>query len=161
MGSMGTVIVSPNRYQVLNPNVIPQGFVNNREASELLLGSTNLDVNEYKIGHIKVGSSPSALPFQSRQDSAGQGSGADTGPVSQGRAFAQSESTPTHLPAQGQSSRCGWAGLWHFTPRPRLYTYHGALVQSRTLIQVGSFYSYSGAHAVLRKVLLLTEHRSV
>ena len=52
MGSMGTVIVSPNRYQVLNPNVIPQGFVNNREASELLLGSTNLDVNEYKIGHI-------------------------------------------------------------------------------------------------------------
>ena len=104
---------------------------------------------------------PSALPFQSQQDSAGQGSGADTGPVSQGRAFAQSESTPTHLPAQGQSSRCGWAGLWHFTPRPRLYTYHGALVQSRTLIQVGSFYSYSGAHAVLRKVLLLTEHRSV
>nr|XP_025131427.1 myosin-16-like [Bubalus bubalis] len=42
------------RYQVLNPNVIPQGFVNNREASELLLGSTNLDVNEYKIGHIKI-----------------------------------------------------------------------------------------------------------
>ena len=66
MGSMGTVIVSPNRYQVLNPNVIPQGFVNNREASELLLGSTNLDVNEYKIGHIKVGSSPSALSQEGR-----------------------------------------------------------------------------------------------
>ena len=66
MGSMGTVTVSPNRYQVLNPNVIPQGFVNNREASELLLGSTNLDVNEYKIGHIKVGSSPSALSQEGR-----------------------------------------------------------------------------------------------
>lgn len=57
---MGTVIVSPNRYQVLNPNVIPQGFVS-KKASELLLGSINLDVNEYKIGHTKVGSSPSAL----------------------------------------------------------------------------------------------------
>lgn len=61
--------------------------------------------------------------------------------MSQGQAFAQSESTPTHLPAQDQSSRCGWAGLGRFTPGPRPYTYHGALVQSRTLIQVGSFYS--------------------
>ncbi|CAN0493650.1 unnamed protein product [Rangifer tarandus platyrhynchus] len=48
----------PNRlqypeYHVLNPNVIPQRFVN-KKASELLLGSINLDVNEYKIGHIKV-----------------------------------------------------------------------------------------------------------
>ena len=63
---MGTVIVSPNWYQVLNPDVIPQGFVNNREASELLLGSINLDVNEYKIGHTKVGSSPSALSQEGR-----------------------------------------------------------------------------------------------
>ncbi|KAM9725152.1 LOW QUALITY PROTEIN: uncharacterized protein MYH16 [Dama dama] len=41
------------RYQALNPSVIPQGFVN-KKASELLLGSINLDVNEYKIGHTKV-----------------------------------------------------------------------------------------------------------
>lgn len=49
--------LSPNRYQVLNPNVIPQGFVDNKKASELLLGSIDLDVNEYKIGHTKVGAS--------------------------------------------------------------------------------------------------------
>ncbi|XP_074137348.1 putative uncharacterized protein MYH16 [Sminthopsis crassicaudata] len=42
------------RYQVLNPNVIPQGFVDNKKASELLLGSIDIDVNEYKIGHTKV-----------------------------------------------------------------------------------------------------------
>lgn len=48
---------SPDRYQVLNPNVIPQGFVDNKKASELLLASIDLDVNEYKIGHTKVGSS--------------------------------------------------------------------------------------------------------
>ncbi|XP_006150230.1 myosin-16 [Tupaia chinensis] len=42
------------RYQVLNPNVIPQGFVDNKKASELLLGSIDLDVNDYKIGHTKV-----------------------------------------------------------------------------------------------------------
>lgn len=42
---------------MLNPNVIPQGFVDNKKASELLLGSIDLDVNEYKIGHTKVASS--------------------------------------------------------------------------------------------------------
>ncbi|XP_025060351.1 myosin-16 [Alligator sinensis] len=42
------------RYQVLNPNVIPQGFVDNKKASELLLGSTGLGEDEYKIGHTKV-----------------------------------------------------------------------------------------------------------
>lgn len=42
---------------MLNPNVIPQGFVDNKKASELLLGSIDLDVNEYKIGHTKVGPS--------------------------------------------------------------------------------------------------------
>lgn len=51
---------SPHRYQVLNPNVIPQGFVDNKKASELLLGSIDLDVNEYKIGHTKVRSSSGA-----------------------------------------------------------------------------------------------------
>ncbi|XP_066130362.1 myosin-16 [Saccopteryx bilineata] len=42
------------RYQVLNPNVIPQGFVDNKKASELLLASIDLDANEYKVGHTKV-----------------------------------------------------------------------------------------------------------
>ncbi|KAH1183969.1 hypothetical protein KIL84_014585 [Mauremys mutica] len=42
------------RYQVLNPTVIPQGFVDNKKASELLLGSLELGENEYKIGHTKV-----------------------------------------------------------------------------------------------------------
>ncbi|XP_059980805.1 myosin-16 [Lagenorhynchus albirostris] len=49
------------RYQVLNPSVISQGFVDNKKASELLLGSIDLDVNEYKIGHTKVWSSHSGL----------------------------------------------------------------------------------------------------
>ncbi|KAL7979262.1 hypothetical protein Chor_015286 [Crotalus horridus] len=42
------------RYQLLNPNVIPQGFVDNKKASELVLGSLGLEENEYKIGHTKV-----------------------------------------------------------------------------------------------------------
>lgn len=42
------------RYQLLNPNVIPQGFVDNKKASELVLGSLDLGENEYKIGHTKV-----------------------------------------------------------------------------------------------------------
>ena len=61
-----TVVIhpSPDRYQVLNPNVIPQGFVDNKKASELLLGSIDLDVNEYKIGHTKVGSTCCAPTLQ-------------------------------------------------------------------------------------------------
>lgn len=51
---------SPHRYQVLNPNVIPQGFVDNKKASELLLAAIDLDSNEYKIGHTKVRSSSGA-----------------------------------------------------------------------------------------------------
>uniref|UniRef100_G3T1M4 Uncharacterized protein n=1 Tax=Loxodonta africana TaxID=9785 RepID=G3T1M4_LOXAF len=42
------------RYQVLNLSVIPQGFVDNKKASELLLSAIDLDVNEYKIGYTKV-----------------------------------------------------------------------------------------------------------
>uniref|UniRef100_A0A803SKP6 Myosin heavy chain 16 n=1 Tax=Anolis carolinensis TaxID=28377 RepID=A0A803SKP6_ANOCA len=42
------------RYQVLNPNIIPSGFVDNKKASELLLGSLEMGENEYKIGHTKV-----------------------------------------------------------------------------------------------------------
>ncbi|XP_036404633.1 myosin-16-like [Megalops cyprinoides] len=42
------------RYYVLNPNVIPKGFVDNKKASELILASTGLDNMEYRIGHTKV-----------------------------------------------------------------------------------------------------------
>ncbi|KAI1884621.1 hypothetical protein AGOR_G00228270 [Albula goreensis] len=42
------------RYYVLNPNVIPKGFVDNKKASELILGTLGLDNMEYRIGHTKV-----------------------------------------------------------------------------------------------------------
>nr|XP_015215931.1 PREDICTED: myosin-16-like [Lepisosteus oculatus] len=42
------------RYYILNPNVIPKGFVDNKKASELILGSVGLDDMEYRIGHTKV-----------------------------------------------------------------------------------------------------------
>ncbi|KAK2836602.1 hypothetical protein Q7C36_014471 [Tachysurus vachellii] len=42
------------RYYILNPNIIPKGFVDNKKASELILGSIGLDKMEYKIGHTKV-----------------------------------------------------------------------------------------------------------
>nr|XP_006637180.1 PREDICTED: myosin-16 isoform X1 [Lepisosteus oculatus]XP_015215928.1 PREDICTED: myosin-16 isoform X1 [Lepisosteus oculatus]XP_015215929.1 PREDICTED: myosin-16 isoform X1 [Lepisosteus oculatus] len=42
------------RYYILNPNIIPKGFVDNKKASELILGSLGLDDMEYRIGHTKV-----------------------------------------------------------------------------------------------------------
>uniref|UniRef100_A0A667XSN2 Myosin-16-like n=1 Tax=Myripristis murdjan TaxID=586833 RepID=A0A667XSN2_9TELE len=42
------------RYYILNPNVIPKGFVDNKKASELILNSIQLDNTEYRIGHSKV-----------------------------------------------------------------------------------------------------------
>ncbi|KAM3864461.1 LOW QUALITY PROTEIN: myosin-16-like [Diretmus argenteus] len=42
------------RYYILNPNVIPKGFVDNKKASELILTSIGLDSMEYRIGHSKV-----------------------------------------------------------------------------------------------------------
>ncbi|XP_058509104.1 myosin-16-like [Solea solea] len=42
------------RYCILNPNVIPKGFVDNKKASEFILGSVGLDNMEYRIGHSKV-----------------------------------------------------------------------------------------------------------
>ncbi|XP_026180047.1 myosin-16-like [Mastacembelus armatus] len=42
------------RYYILNPNVIPKGFVDNKKASELILTSIGLDNMEYRIGHSKV-----------------------------------------------------------------------------------------------------------
>ncbi|KAL0978176.1 hypothetical protein UPYG_G00167050 [Umbra pygmaea] len=43
------------RYKVLNASVIPEGqFMDNKKASEKLLGSINVDHSQYKFGHTKV-----------------------------------------------------------------------------------------------------------
>uniref|UniRef100_A0A671XX08 Myosin, heavy chain b n=1 Tax=Sparus aurata TaxID=8175 RepID=A0A671XX08_SPAAU len=43
------------RYKVLNASVIPEGqFIDNKKASEKLLGSINVDHTQYKFGHTKV-----------------------------------------------------------------------------------------------------------
>ncbi|XP_012993681.2 myosin heavy chain, fast skeletal muscle [Esox lucius] len=43
------------RYKVLNASVIPEGqFMDNKKASEKLLGSINVDHTQYKFGHTKV-----------------------------------------------------------------------------------------------------------
>ncbi|XP_068450331.1 myosin heavy chain, fast skeletal muscle-like [Clinocottus analis] len=43
------------RYKVLNASVIPEGhFIDNKKASEKLLGSINIDQTQYKFGHTKV-----------------------------------------------------------------------------------------------------------
>ncbi|XP_041944180.1 myosin heavy chain, fast skeletal muscle-like [Alosa sapidissima] len=43
------------RYKVLNASVIPEGqFMDNKTASAKLLGSIDVDQNEYKLGHTKV-----------------------------------------------------------------------------------------------------------
>uniref|UniRef100_A0A4W5R2L6 Myosin, heavy chain b n=1 Tax=Hucho hucho TaxID=62062 RepID=A0A4W5R2L6_9TELE len=43
------------RYKVLNASVIPDGqFIDNKKASERLLGSIDVDKSQYKFGHTKV-----------------------------------------------------------------------------------------------------------
>ncbi|XP_046879893.1 myosin-7-like [Hypomesus transpacificus] len=43
------------RYRILNPNVIPEGaFMDNKKAAEKLLGSLDIDHEEYRLGHTKV-----------------------------------------------------------------------------------------------------------
>ncbi|XP_076000045.1 myosin heavy chain, fast skeletal muscle-like [Genypterus blacodes] len=43
------------RYKVLNASVIPEGqFIDNKKASEKLLGSVDVDHTQYKFGHTKV-----------------------------------------------------------------------------------------------------------
>ncbi|KAM4606658.1 myosin-7-like [Polymixia lowei] len=43
------------RYRILNPNAIPEGqFIDNKKAAEKLLGSLDLDHEQYKLGHTKV-----------------------------------------------------------------------------------------------------------
>uniref|UniRef100_A0A4W5MEC7 Myosin motor domain-containing protein n=1 Tax=Hucho hucho TaxID=62062 RepID=A0A4W5MEC7_9TELE len=44
-----------NRYKVLNASVIPEGqFMDNKKASEKLLGSIDINHEDYKFGHTKV-----------------------------------------------------------------------------------------------------------
>ena len=44
-----------NRYKVLNASACPDGaFMDNKKASEKLLGSIDVPVDEYKFGHTKV-----------------------------------------------------------------------------------------------------------
>ncbi|XP_053186083.1 myosin-7-like [Scomber japonicus] len=43
------------RYRILNPNAIPEGqFIDNKKASEKLLGSLDIDHTQYRLGHTKV-----------------------------------------------------------------------------------------------------------
>lgn len=44
-----------NRYKVLNASVIPEGqFIDNKKAAEKLLGSIDVDHDQYRFGHTKV-----------------------------------------------------------------------------------------------------------
>lgn len=44
------------RYRILNPSSIPEGqFIDNKKAAEKLLGSLDIDHEQYKLGHTKVG----------------------------------------------------------------------------------------------------------
>ncbi|XP_076149587.1 myosin-7-like [Alosa pseudoharengus] len=43
------------RYRILNPSSIPEGqFIDSKKAAEKLLGSLEIDHNQYKLGHTKV-----------------------------------------------------------------------------------------------------------
>ncbi|OXB69928.1 UNVERIFIED_CONTAM: hypothetical protein H355_010480 [Colinus virginianus] len=43
------------RYRILNPTAIPEGqFIDSRKSAEKLLGSLDIDHNQYKFGHTKV-----------------------------------------------------------------------------------------------------------
>ena len=47
---------------MLNASVIPEGqFIDNKKASEKLLGSIDVDHQEYKFGHTKVSRERNAL----------------------------------------------------------------------------------------------------
>ncbi|CAF96150.1 unnamed protein product, partial [Tetraodon nigroviridis] len=49
------LVIHQLRYKVLNASVIPEGqFIDNKKASEKLLGSIDVDHTQYKFGHTKV-----------------------------------------------------------------------------------------------------------
>lgn len=50
-----TLRTSLPRYRILNPAAIPEGqFIDSRKGAEKLLGSLDIDHNQYKFGHTKV-----------------------------------------------------------------------------------------------------------
>lgn len=53
------------RYKVLNASVIPEGqFIDNKKASEKLLGSIDVDHDQYRFGHTKVSALINTLGYQ-------------------------------------------------------------------------------------------------
>ena len=55
----------PPRYRILNPAAIPEGqFIDSRKGSEKLLGSLDIDHNQYKFGHTKVSLEPRRVALQ-------------------------------------------------------------------------------------------------
>ncbi|KAI3355127.1 hypothetical protein L3Q82_017995, partial [Scortum barcoo] len=49
------IVLSQILYRILNPNAIPEGqFIDNKKAAEKLLGSLDIDHEQYKLGHTKV-----------------------------------------------------------------------------------------------------------
>ncbi|XP_077979909.1 myosin-7-like isoform X2 [Glandiceps talaboti] len=42
------------RYQILAPSAVPQGFLDNRKAAELLLDEIQLEPAEFRLGHTKI-----------------------------------------------------------------------------------------------------------
>lgn len=43
------------RYTILDPNVLPQGFIDARVATEKLIKAIKLDETQFRLGHTKVG----------------------------------------------------------------------------------------------------------
>lgn len=57
-----TLLLCNVRYRILNPAAIPEGqFIDNKKAAEKLLGSLDIDHEQYKLGHTKVGCVPQLL----------------------------------------------------------------------------------------------------
>lgn len=56
---------TPARYRILNPAAIPEGqFIDSRKGAEKLLGSLDIDHNQYKFGHTKASLEPQRMELQ-------------------------------------------------------------------------------------------------
>lgn len=53
---LNTIYQFPSyRYRILNPAAIPEGtFIDSKKGAEKLLGSLDIDHQQYKFGHTKV-----------------------------------------------------------------------------------------------------------
>ena len=53
---MSMICLCHFRYRILNPSAIPEGqFIDNKKGAEKLLGSLDIDHEQYRLGHTKVG----------------------------------------------------------------------------------------------------------